>query len=104
MYYIFESVALNEIGTSSYQCSTKDIVPRGAAYNETNYQACAMSGSVPGELSLSGRLYLMAEYGFKHAHLWRNVGINAAFFIFFSVVVMCVYSLLAKCIGQPKRR
>ncbi|KAE8135084.1 P-loop containing nucleoside triphosphate hydrolase protein [Aspergillus pseudotamarii] len=88
MYYIFESVALNEIGTSSYQCSTKDIVPRGAAYNETNYQACAMSGSVPGELSLAGRLYLMAEYGFKHTHLWRNVGINAAFFLFFSVVVM----------------
>ncbi|KAE8414536.1 ATP-binding cassette transporter [Aspergillus pseudocaelatus] len=88
MYYIFESVALNEIGTSSYQCSTKDIVPRGAAYNETNYQACAMSGSVPGDLSLSGRLYLMAEYGFKHTHLWRNVGINAAFFVFFSVVVM----------------
>ncbi|KAB8201223.1 P-loop containing nucleoside triphosphate hydrolase protein [Aspergillus parasiticus] len=88
MYYIFESVALNEIGTSSYQCSAGDIVPRGSAYNETSYQACAVSGSVAGELSLSGRLYLMAEYGFKQAHLWRNVGINAAFFVFFSVVVM----------------
>ncbi|KDE85132.1 pleiotropic drug resistance protein [Aspergillus oryzae 100-8] len=88
MYYIFESVALNEIGTSSYQCSSGDIVPRGSAYNETSYQACAVSGSVAGELSLSGRLYLMAEYGFKNTHLWRNVGINAGFFVFFSVVVM----------------
>ncbi|KOC16431.1 ATP-binding cassette transporter [Aspergillus flavus AF70] len=88
MYYIFESVALNEIGTSSYQCSSGDIVPRGSAYNETSYQACAVSGSVAGELSLSGRLYLMAEYGFKNTHLWQNVGINAGFFVFFSVVVM----------------
>lgn len=92
MYYIFESVALNEIGTSSYQCSSGDIVPRGSAYNETSYQACAVSGSVAGELSLSGRLYLMVEYGFKNTHLWRNVGINAGFFVFFSVVVMCVSS------------
>ncbi|KAE8373888.1 hypothetical protein BDV26DRAFT_300713 [Aspergillus bertholletiae] len=88
IYYIFKSVTLNEIGTSSYRCSTKDIVPREAAYNETSYQACAISGSVHGELSLSGRLYLIAEYRFKHTHLWQNVGISAAFFVFFSVVVM----------------
>ncbi|PYI08307.1 hypothetical protein BO78DRAFT_405795 [Aspergillus sclerotiicarbonarius CBS 121057] len=87
MYYIFESIALNEIGTSSYKCSLQDTVPRGAAYNETSYQACAVSGSVAGDLSLSGRLYLMVEYGFKYIHLWRNVGINAAFFVFFSIVV-----------------
>ena len=103
MYYIFESVSLNEIGTSSYQCSSQDIVPRGAAYNETSYQACAVSGSVPGELTLAGRLYLMAEYGFEHTHLWRNVGINAAFFVFFSAVVMCVSFLLDKYIVQQER-
>ncbi|GKZ32055.1 hypothetical protein AbraIFM66950_001164 [Aspergillus brasiliensis] len=87
MYYIFESIALNEIGSSSYSCSVQDIVPRGASYNETSLQACAVSGSVAGQLNLSGRLYLMVEYGFKYIHLWRNVGINAAFFVFFSIVV-----------------
>ncbi|KAJ5697282.1 ATP-binding cassette transporter [Penicillium malachiteum] len=90
MYYIFESITLNEIGGSTYQCSTKDIVPAGLSYisyNDTNYQSCAVSGSLPGSLELSGKLYLVAEYGFHAIHKWRNVGINAAFFIFFSVLV-----------------
>ncbi|KAJ5758752.1 hypothetical protein N7520_005908 [Penicillium odoratum] len=87
MYYIFESIALNEIGDSAYQCSAKDTVPVGLSYNDTSYQTCAMSGSLPGHLDLSGKLYLMAEYGFHSLHKWRNVGINAAFFLFFSVLV-----------------
>ncbi|KAJ5629998.1 ATP-binding cassette transporter [Penicillium herquei] len=87
MYYIFESIALNEIGGNTYQCSTKDIVPVGLSYNDTNYQTCAVSGSLPGSLELSGKLYLTAEYGFHAIHKWRNVGINAAFFVFFSVLV-----------------
>ncbi|KAJ5719105.1 P-loop containing nucleoside triphosphate hydrolase protein [Penicillium malachiteum] len=87
MYYIFESIALNEIGGSTYQCSAKDTVPVGLSYDDTNYQTCAVSGSVPGSLELSGKLYLLAEYGFYAIHKWRNVGINAAFFIFFSVLV-----------------
>lgn len=87
MYYIFESIALNEFGSSSYACSLQNIVPRGASYNETSLQSCAVSGSVAGQLNLSGRLYLMVEYGFNYFHLWRNVAINAAFFVFFSIVV-----------------
>jgi ATP-binding cassette subfamily G (WHITE) protein 2 (SNQ2) len=91
MYYTFESIALNEIGSSSYACSLHDIVPRGELYNETSLQACAVSGSVAGQLNLSGRLYLMVEYGFEDFHLWRNVAINAAFFVFFSTVVTYVF-------------
>ncbi|KAJ5890238.1 ATP-binding cassette transporter [Penicillium tannophilum] len=87
MYYIFESIALNEIGSSIYQCSAKDTVPVGLSYNDTSYQTCAVSGSSPGHLALSGKLYLIAEYGFHSLHKWRNVGINAAFFIFFSILV-----------------
>ncbi|RAH54522.1 ATP-binding cassette transporter [Aspergillus piperis CBS 112811] len=87
MYYIFESIALNEIGSNLYACSLQNIVPRGASYNETSLQACAVSGSVAGQLNLSGRLYLMVEYRFNYFHLWRNVAINAAFFVFFSTIV-----------------
>ena len=98
MYYMFESIALNEIGSSTYQCSTKDIVPVGLSYNDTSYQTCAVSGSLPGHLDLSGRLYLIAEYGFHPLHKWRNVGINAAFFIFFSVLVTYVSLLFLCCV------
>ncbi|CEJ59027.1 Putative Pleiotropic drug resistance proteins (PDR1-15), ABC superfamily [Penicillium brasilianum] len=87
MYYIFESIALNEIGDGNYQCSPDHIVPRGATYNDTTFQTCAVSGSVPGDLTLSGNLYILAEYGFKYIHKWRNVGINAAFFVFFAILV-----------------
>ncbi|OKO95199.1 Brefeldin A resistance protein [Penicillium subrubescens] len=87
MYYIFESIALNEIGDGNYQCSSDHIVPRGATYNDTTFQTCAVSGSVPGNLNLSGNLYILAEYGFKYIHKWRNVGINAAFFVFFAILV-----------------
>ncbi|KAJ5816999.1 hypothetical protein N7447_009232 [Penicillium robsamsonii] len=87
MYYIFESIALNEIGSSTYQCSPRDTVPEGLLYTDTTYQTCAVSGSLPGHLDVSGKLYLLAEYGFKSLHKWRNVGINAAFFVFFSLLV-----------------
>ncbi|KAJ5372042.1 hypothetical protein N7517_004048 [Penicillium concentricum] len=87
MYYIFESIALNEIGSSMYQCSPRDTVPEGLLYTDATYQTCAVSGSLPGHLDVSGKLYLLAEYGFKSLHKWRNVGINAAFFVFFSLLV-----------------
>jgi ABC-type multidrug transport system permease subunit len=90
MYYIFESIALNEIGDGNYQCSAEHIVPRGATYNDTAFQTCAVSGSEPGNLNLSGNLYILAEYGFKYIHKWRNVGINAAFFVFFAILVTYV--------------
>ncbi|KAI1371039.1 ATP-binding cassette transporter [Hypoxylon crocopeplum] len=87
MYYAFESVMLNEFVSSGYQCSTLDTVPRGPEYNDTTFQACAVQSSVPGNLILSGRSYLEAVYTFFQSNLWRDVGINAAFFGFF---VICV--------------
>jgi ABC-type multidrug transport system permease subunit len=87
MYYGFESISLNELAPNSYHCSSQDIVPSGASYNDEFYQTCAVSGSSAGSLTLAGKLYLLVEYGFHNSHKWRNVGINAGFFVFFSVLV-----------------
>ena len=88
MYYAFESVMLNEFVGSIYQCSGQDTVPRGSEYHEIAYQTCAVQSSTPGNLVLPGRGYLESVYSFIPSHLWRNVGINLAFFGFFALCVM----------------
>ncbi|KAI1387801.1 ATP-binding cassette transporter [Hypoxylon trugodes] len=87
MYYGFESLMLNEFVSSGYQCSEQDTVPRGASYNDTAFQVCAVQSSTPGDLVLSGQRYLEVVYTFFRSDLWRNVGINAAFFGFFAICV-----------------
>ncbi|KAI1406215.1 ATP-binding cassette transporter [Hypoxylon fuscum] len=87
MYYAFESVMLNELVSSGYQCSIQDTVPRGPDYNDTAVQACAVQSSTPGDLTLSGQRYLETVYTFVRSNLWRDIGINAAFFVFFAICV-----------------
>ncbi|KAH8434304.1 uncharacterized protein LDX57_011950 [Aspergillus melleus] len=86
LYYGFESVMVNEFGSLSYECSPNDLVPTGPGYDSIRNQVCAIIGSQPGERLLSGISYLQAQYGFEQSHLWRNVGINIAFFIVFAVL------------------
>lgn len=76
---------VNEFGSLSYECSPSDLVPSGPGYANLANQVCAVVGSQPGERLLSGISYLQAQYGFARSHLWRNVGINAAFFVVFAV-------------------
>lgn len=94
MYYAFESVMLNELVSSGYQCSIQDTVPRGPDYNDTAVQACAVQSSTPGDLTLSGQRYLETVYTFVRSNLWRDIGINAAFFVFFAICVTYVFSLI----------
>lgn len=87
MYYAYESIMVNEFSSQTFACSEADIVPRGGQYNNPSFQTCAVAGSSPGDLTVKGRSYLSSQYSFHHSHLWRNVGINAAFFLFFSICV-----------------
>ncbi|KAI0898949.1 ATP-binding cassette transporter [Annulohypoxylon nitens] len=87
MYYALESVMLNEFLSSEYQCSAQDTVPRGLNYSDAAFQVCAVESSVPGNLLLSGQRYLEVTYTFFQPNLWRNIGINAAFFGFFALCV-----------------
>ncbi|KAF7563915.1 hypothetical protein G7046_g188 [Stylonectria norvegica] len=93
MYYGFESIVVNEIGSLSYECSTADILPSGPGYSAIENQACGVPGGLPGTLTVSGELYVMEHYGFQLSHLWRNVGINAAVFIAFGILT---------CIGMER--
>ncbi|KAI1111027.1 ATP-binding cassette transporter [Nemania sp. NC0429] len=87
MYYAFESVMLSEFGPSRYQCSMLDTVPRGPEYTDVAFQTCAVQSSVAGDLVLSGQRYLETMYQFLQSNLWRDVGVNIAFWAAFSILV-----------------
>lgn len=76
---------VNEFGNLQYHCSESDLTPSGSQYNSMAYQVCAVPGSVPGQSVVSGAAYVEHQYGFHVSHLWRNVGINTGFFIFFAL-------------------
>ncbi|OJJ38758.1 hypothetical protein ASPWEDRAFT_48910 [Aspergillus wentii DTO 134E9] len=85
LYYGFESVMINEFANLTYDCSLKDLVPSGPDYTNVANQVCAVVGSEPGQKFVSGMAYIKAQYGFEQSNLWRNLGINAAFFIAFGL-------------------
>lgn len=87
MYYAFESMMVNEFSSQTFRCSENEIVPRGGAFGDQSFQTCAVSGSRPGLLDIDGKSYLSTEYDFHQGHLWRNIGINAGFFLFFALCV-----------------
>jgi ATP-binding cassette, subfamily G (WHITE), member 2, SNQ2 len=94
MYYTFESVMVNEAASRGFECSNIDIVPQGTEFQDAAYQTCAVQSSLPGELTIMGQRYLEMVYGFYQHNLWRNVGINAAFFLFFVIFVALVLSII----------
>lgn len=75
----------NEFGNLEYTCSASDLVPQGAEYTSAANQVCAVPGAVPRQSFVSGAAYLQEQYGFSVSNLWRNVGINGAFFVFFAL-------------------
>ena len=85
---------VNEFSSETFSCSEGDIVPRGNVFDDIRFQTCAVSGSSPSQLSVSGQSYLSSEYNFHSDRLWRNIGINAAFFLFFAICVAYVSCFL----------
>ncbi|KAH8698121.1 P-loop containing nucleoside triphosphate hydrolase protein [Phaeosphaeriaceae sp. PMI808] len=86
MYYAFESLMINEVGSLQYSCSPNDLIPRGPNFTDLANQACAIQGSEPGNDFVQGSAYLKVLYDFDNSHLWRNIGINAGLFFLFAVL------------------
>jgi ABC-type multidrug transport system permease subunit len=80
--YGFEGLLVNEFYNLEIQCTPPYIAP-GIPGAEEQYQSCAIQGSRPGSLTVSGANYAEAAFGYSRSHLWRNFGIIIAMFIFF---------------------
>jgi ATP-binding cassette subfamily G (WHITE) protein 2 (SNQ2) len=84
-----QAVLANEFHNLNLTCSPSDIVPSGPSYTNPLFQTCALPGSVPGSLSVSGDRYLSLTYDFHYSHLWRNLailGVQAVVFLVIGVV------------------
>lgn len=76
---------VNEFGNLMYTCSDSDLTPNGPSYDGNYGRVCAVKGAETGQQLVSGAAYLWEQYGFEVSNLWRNVGINAALFLFFAL-------------------
>ncbi|PWY78260.1 hypothetical protein BO70DRAFT_397509 [Aspergillus heteromorphus CBS 117.55] len=85
--YAFESIMANEFYDLDIQCVPPSIVPAGPNA-QTGHQVCSLQGSTPNQLVVQGSNYIRAEYTYSRSHLWRNFGINIAWFILFVALTM----------------
>ncbi|CAK7210420.1 Multidrug resistance protein [Sporothrix eucalyptigena] len=79
--YAYESLVVNELGHGrTFPCET--FVPAYPNISSTE-RTCATAGAMPGEDFVVGDVILEGSYGYKDSHMWRNLGILAAFMVFF---------------------
>ena len=85
--YGFESLMSNEFYNLEIECVPPFLVPQGPMA-APQYQSCALQGSQPGQLTVSGADYILTGFTYNRDHLWRDFGIIVAFWIFFIIVTM----------------
>ena len=77
----------NEFTGLDIECVPPSLVPQGPGALP-QYQSCTLQGSQPGQVIVKGADYIRIAFTYERAHLWRNIGIIAAFWIFFVIVTM----------------
>ncbi|RAR08086.1 multidrug resistance protein CDR2 [Stemphylium lycopersici] len=89
MAYGFEALLGNEFHDQQVPCVGPNIIPNGPGYMAgEGGQACAgVGGARPGATNVSGDDYL-GYLSYKHSHLWRNLGILCAWWVFFVAVTI----------------
>ncbi|KAJ5649509.1 ABC multidrug transporter atrF [Penicillium longicatenatum] len=86
--YGFEALLSNEFYGKEIPCVGTNLIPNGPGYENSLYQSCAgVGGATPGATSVSGVDYL-ASLSYSHSHLWRNFGINWAWWVLFVAVTI----------------
>ncbi len=81
--YAFEAVLTNEFSDRIMDCSPTQTVPYGPSYTDSRYEGCAIPGTTPGRLLVSGSAYLEQTFNYTRSHLWRNLGVLIAFTILY---------------------
>ena len=84
--YGFECLMANEFTGLNMACEPPYLVPTGVPGVQSQYQSCALAGSVAGQTDVSGARYIFESFTYTRAHLWRNFGFIWAFFFFFLAV------------------
>lgn len=77
----------NEFHNFDIKCEPPYVVPAGPNASPS-HQSCAFQGSTPDSLVVSGSDYIKAAFTYSRSHLWRNLGIIIAWFLFFVFLTM----------------
>lgn len=86
--YGFEALLANEFHQKTIPCVGNNLVPQGPGYTDPAHQSCAGVGGAPrGSTVVSGDQYL-SSMSYSHSHLWRNFGINWAWWALFVAVTI----------------
>ncbi|EWZ29492.1 ABC-2 type transporter-domain-containing protein [Fusarium oxysporum Fo47] len=103
MAYGFEALLGNEFHDQEIPCVGPYLVPNGPGYVGGNGgQACAgVGGAEPGAAFVTGDAYL-SNMSFSHSHIWRNFGINCAWWILY-VGLTIFFTSRWKQVGEGSR-
>ncbi|KAK9241735.1 ABC-2 type transporter-domain-containing protein, partial [Lipomyces tetrasporus] len=103
MAYGFEALLGNEFHGQDIPCVGPNIIPNGPGYTEgIGGQSCAgVGGALPDATSVTGDDYL-AYMSFSHSHIWRNFGINCAWWVLF-VALTIFFTSRWKQMGEGGR-
>lgn len=83
--YGFEAIMANEFHNRDFTCSS--YVPFGGPYDDVSpvNKACVAIGSVLGQSTVNGDVYLASAFDYHNSHKWRNVGVLIAFLALFLI-------------------
>ncbi|KAL1889018.1 Multidrug resistance protein [Sporothrix stenoceras] len=96
--YAYESLVVNELGGGrTFPCT--QFVPAYPGLEATQ-RTCATAGAMPGDDFVVGDVILEGSYGYSDSHLWRNLGILAAFMLFF----FSLYLLAAEMVTEAESK
>lgn len=86
--YAYGALMGIEVGGRIMECVEPQFVPFGASYTDEAFRSCSLPGSSPGSSTVSGASYMASEFGSSTQvnHIWRNIGIVIAFWVFFSII------------------
>ncbi|KAJ5683536.1 ABC multidrug transporter atrF [Penicillium macrosclerotiorum] len=90
--YGFEALLSNEFHGKVIPCVANNLIPSGSGYEDSAYQSCAgVGGAIQGNTYVTGDQYL-SSLSYSHSHVWRNFGINWAWWVLFVVVTIIATS------------
>ena len=85
--YGFEGLISNEFDGLDIECTPPFLVPL-VPNTSPDYQSCLILGSEQGQPTVQGENYIQTAFAYSRSHLWRNIGIICAFFVFFVCLTM----------------
>ncbi|EKG22387.1 ABC transporter-like protein [Macrophomina phaseolina MS6] len=103
IYYAIEAQMVVEFHGRQAPC-TASMVPSGPGFENVglDHQVCAVTGAKAGRPYVLGDDYIEASFAYSYSHLWRNLGICLAFFVFFvfTYAIAAEYKQMATSKGE----